>query len=241
MVSGPSTQDPGLRCGGERSLRGSRRAAQRQRRRDQESLPQAGAPASSGRQSRQQGSGRALQGNLAGERRPERSREAQGLRRIRDGGPAGGLRRGAGACRRRVGRSVPRRRRGGARRLRALRQLRRHLRRHLRRWPGRAGPASRGRTWRPSLEIDLLDAVRGVSTQIAIERPEVCATCGGSGTTRPRKPSVPSATARGVCRSARGPMSFTRTCPRCGGAGRIGTRACPTCDGTRPDGAPASG
>ncbi len=29
----------------------------------------------------------------------------------------------------------------------------------------------------------------------------------------------------------KGPIAFDRTCPRCGGSGRVATRACPTCQG----------
>jgi molecular chaperone DnaJ len=95
---------------------------------------------------------------------------------------------------------------------------------------GRPGPQAGG-DLEASLEVDLLDAVRGVSTQISIDRPEVCATCGGSGNDKASETVCPECQGKGHAKVGRGPMSFARTCPRCGGAGRIGTRACPTCNG----------
>jgi len=82
-----------------------------------------------------------------------------------------------------------------------------------------------------ALEINLLDAIRGASTQIGIDRPEVCNTCGGSGNDKASETVCPECKGSGHVQMGRGPMSFARTCPRCGGAGRVGTRACPTCNG----------
>ena len=95
---------------------------------------------------------------------------------------------------------------------------------------GRAGPQP-GQDLEASLEIDLLDAIRGASTQISIERPEVCATCGGSGNDKASEVVCPECHGSGRVQMGRGPMSFARACPRCGGSGRTGTRACPTCNG----------
>lgn len=95
---------------------------------------------------------------------------------------------------------------------------------------GRPGPQA-GADTEASLEIGLLDAVRGVSTKISVDRAEVCATCGGSGNEKASETVCPECQGRGSVQMGRGPMSFARTCPRCGGAGRIGTRACPTCGG----------
>jgi molecular chaperone DnaJ len=82
-----------------------------------------------------------------------------------------------------------------------------------------------------AMDIDLLDAVRGVSTQITIDRPEVCLTCGGSGNDPASETTCPECQGSGHVQMGQGGVSFSRTCPRCGGAGRIGTRGCPTCHG----------
>ncbi len=94
----------------------------------------------------------------------------------------------------------------------------------------RTGPQP-GADLEAALEVGLLDAIRGASTQISIDRPEVCSTCGGSGNDKASETVCPECQGSGHVQMGRGPMSFARTCPRCGGAGRIGTRACPTCDG----------
>jgi molecular chaperone DnaJ len=82
-----------------------------------------------------------------------------------------------------------------------------------------------------ALEIDLLDAIRGVSTQVSIDRPETCATCHGSGHEPSSETVCPECQGRGQVQVGQGPITFARTCPRCGGSGRVGTRPCPTCNG----------
>ena len=95
---------------------------------------------------------------------------------------------------------------------------------------GRGGPQS-GQDTEAALEVDLLDAVRGVSTQIEIDRPETCPVCGGTGNDNNSGTVCPECDGSGHVRMGRGPMEFQRTCPRCGGAGRVGTRSCPNCGG----------
>lgn len=97
----------------------------------------------------------------------------------------------------------------------------------------RARPGPRpGADLETEVEIDLLDAVRGRTMEISLQRPEICGTCLGSGE------DIASSTTCGEClgsgriQVARGPVRFARTCPRCGGVGRISTRACPKCAGS---------
>ena len=94
----------------------------------------------------------------------------------------------------------------------------------------RPGPLA-GQDVETDLEIDLLDAIRGVSTQIAIDRPEPCGACGGSGSDPRSATSCPECGGRGKIQASRGPIAMQRTCPRCRGAGRVGTRPCATCGG----------
>jgi len=95
---------------------------------------------------------------------------------------------------------------------------------------GRAGPQA-GQDTEASMEVDLLDAVRGLSTQLTIDRPEVCATCHGSGSDPASQEVCPECQGKGHVKVGRGPVAFDRACPRCGGVGRIGTRPCATCGG----------
>jgi molecular chaperone DnaJ len=94
----------------------------------------------------------------------------------------------------------------------------------------RSGPQP-GRDAEASLEIGLLDAVRGVSTQITLERGDACATCHGSGHDPSSETACPECQGRGRVQIGRGPIAFGRACPRCHGAGRVGLRACSACKG----------
>ncbi|MFQ5665293.1 MAG: molecular chaperone DnaJ [Candidatus Binatia bacterium] len=95
---------------------------------------------------------------------------------------------------------------------------------------GRPGPQP-GADADAVLEIGLLDAVRGVSTQIAVDRSDRCPACGGSGNEPGSEIVCPHCHGRGQVQVGRGPVSFGRTCPRCHGTGRTGGRSCRTCGG----------
>jgi molecular chaperone DnaJ len=98
---------------------------------------------------------------------------------------------------------------------------------------GQAG-APRGRQRGPDLEseleIDFLDAVRGATTTVTLQRPQECSACGGQGVAPGSGRECPECGGRGQTR-VRGPVTFTRTCSRCGGRGRIDIRPCGQCNG----------
>jgi molecular chaperone DnaJ len=97
---------------------------------------------------------------------------------------------------------------------------------------GRGAEAARGGAdAETELTIDLLDAVRGLSTALTIEREEPCVTCGGSGDDPGSTTPCPECHGAGRVQMGQGPVSFTRLCSRCGGRGRIASRPCQTCDG----------
>lgn len=97
---------------------------------------------------------------------------------------------------------------------------------------GGGGPQS-GRNLLVDVELDLLEAARGVRKTIKIRREELCPDCSGSGA---RKGSRP-ATCRqcggqgAVLRSLGGFMRVQQTCPGCGGRGSIVTDPCGGCHG----------
>lgn len=106
---------------------------------------------------------------------------------------------------------------------------------------GGAGPAAgaAGRTAtrggadaESELTIDLLDAVRGLSTTLTIQRREACPTCGGSGADPASVTPCPECHGAGTVRVGQGPVAFMRTCPRCGGTGNVSARPCATCGGS---------
>ncbi|MBX3028106.1 molecular chaperone DnaJ [bacterium] len=97
---------------------------------------------------------------------------------------------------------------------------------------GGAAPEMRGGDAESELTIGLLDAVRGLSTELTIQRREPCPACDGSGADPASATTCPDCQGRGTIRVGKGPMSLTRACPRCGGAGKVSSRACPTCNGS---------
>ena len=97
---------------------------------------------------------------------------------------------------------------------------------------GGGGPAAeQGVDIETTLEIDLLDAVRGTTGdgrahQADRVRRSVTGPAGrGPGTT------CPECRGRGQIKMGSGPMSFGRRCERCNGTGRIPSQPCPACHG----------
>ncbi|HQG32381.1 MAG TPA: molecular chaperone DnaJ [Deltaproteobacteria bacterium] len=82
-----------------------------------------------------------------------------------------------------------------------------------------------------SITIDLVSALKGMDTEVSLNKAKTCPTCKGTGV----NPNTGLSTCT-VCSGSgrinisRGPMQFTKTCPRCGGSGKIG-KECPTCYG----------
>jgi molecular chaperone DnaJ len=81
-----------------------------------------------------------------------------------------------------------------------------------------------------TLEINLLDAIRGTTATVQLSKPTECAVCHGSGGQGPLA-TCPECRGRGQIKVGSGPMSFGRRCERCGGTGRIPSQPCPACHG----------
>jgi molecular chaperone DnaJ len=95
----------------------------------------------------------------------------------------------------------------------------------------RRGPRS-GHDLQLALEIDLLEAARGVQKEIKVPRLESCSDCRGSGA----KPGTRPATCRrcgghGVVIQGQGFFRIQQTCSACGGQGAVITDPCRTCHG----------
>lgn len=97
---------------------------------------------------------------------------------------------------------------------------------------GGAPEARGGSDAESEITIDLLDAVRGLSTELTIQRQDACPDCGGSGADAATSSVCPECHGSGSVRMGKGPVAFTRTCPRCGGAGRVSTAPCKGCGGS---------
>ena len=82
------------------------------------------------------------------------------------------------------------------------------------------------------MTIDLVSALRGFETNLAMQKPEACAGCNGRGTD-PKATLSTCTTCGGSGRLnvAQGPMQFTKACPRCKGHGQVG-KPCGQCGGS---------
>jgi molecular chaperone DnaJ len=99
-----------------------------------------------------------------------------------------------------------------------------------------AGPqhatAQRGRDLTYEVSLSFEEALRGVSTKVDVQRTETCPTCHGSGAAPGTSPvTCPVCHGSGHVAEGQGLFSFSRPCPRCGGAGTIVETPCPTCRG----------
>ncbi len=95
---------------------------------------------------------------------------------------------------------------------------------------GRPAPR-KGHDLEHEMTIGLLSALRGFETDLALQKTDTCARCHGAGV----DPTAETSTC-GACDGtgrqnvAQGPMTFTKACSQCGGAGRLGP-PCPECGG----------
>jgi molecular chaperone DnaJ len=98
---------------------------------------------------------------------------------------------------------------------------------------GRRGApwAGRGADLRYDLVLSFEEAAFGADTTLRIPRLETCGDCGGSGSAS-GEPSVCRACGgHGQVRSTQGFFTVARTCPQCGGQGRVITDPCARCGG----------
>jgi molecular chaperone DnaJ len=93
------------------------------------------------------------------------------------------------------------------------------------------GNSQSGADFESEIEIDLLDAVRGLSTTVTVQRAEACTVCAGNGIDLEGSSVCPDCSGQGRVKMGGGPVGFTRVCPRCGGVGRTGTKPCKSCGG----------
>jgi len=93
------------------------------------------------------------------------------------------------------------------------------------------GPA-RGQDLRYDLEITLEQAFAGAEVEISAATTQTCETCEGSGAKPGTQPTTCTTCAgHGRVRASQGFFAIERTCPRCGGAGRVITDPCRACHG----------
>ena len=83
------------------------------------------------------------------------------------------------------------------------------------------------------LNINFLDAVRGLSTRISLNRRVLCRRCRGTGSQgKPRERICPSCHGKGRMDQARGPLRVASVCVTCRGQGRLLQGDCSNCQGS---------
>ncbi|HEY0052331.1 MAG TPA: molecular chaperone DnaJ [Caulobacteraceae bacterium] len=96
----------------------------------------------------------------------------------------------------------------------------------------RSGGPQRGGDLRYDLEISLEQAYRGAEVEITVPTTAVCEVCDGSGAKPGTQPTTCQTCAgQGRVRQANGFFQMERTCPRCGGHGKVVSDPCLGCQG----------
>ncbi len=99
---------------------------------------------------------------------------------------------------------------------------------------GRSGTGrERGADLRYNMEISLTEAYGGKNAQIRIPTSVTCEACSGSGAKAGTKPKTcPMCGGHGRVRHAQGFFTLERTCPNCGGRGQSIDSPCASCSGS---------
>lgn len=96
-----------------------------------------------------------------------------------------------------------------------------------------SGTAEPGADLHHAIELTFEEALDGGQRTVTITRQEHCRTCRGAGRFAVDETRCGSCHGSGVVKSARGHMVFSKACPHCGGAGRLGQAPCPSCRGSQ--------
>jgi molecular chaperone DnaJ len=96
---------------------------------------------------------------------------------------------------------------------------------------GRQG-RQRGSDLRYQVDLEFVEAARGVKKEIELERPALCQKCEGSGAESPQDVEICSGCGgQGQVLRQRGFFTMSTTCPSCRGEGRTIKKRCPVCVG----------
>jgi molecular chaperone DnaJ len=98
---------------------------------------------------------------------------------------------------------------------------------------GRSGGRERGADLRYNMEITLAEAYAGRNAQIRIPTSVTCEACSGSGAKAGTTPKTcPMCGGAGRVRHSQGFFTLERTCPNCGGRGQAIDSPCASCSGS---------
>ena len=92
--------------------------------------------------------------------------------------------------------------------------------------------AGRGNDLRYDLEVDFVEAARGLEKEVAFNVLDTCPDCAGrGGATGSHDETCSNCHGRGQVAHSRGFFTVASTCPRCNGAGRVIANPCRKCNG----------
>jgi molecular chaperone DnaJ len=98
---------------------------------------------------------------------------------------------------------------------------------------GRSGGRERGSDLRYNMEITLEEAYAGKTAQVRIPTSVTCEVCSGSGAKAGSKPKTcPTCGGAGKVRHTQGFFTLERTCVACQGRGQVIDNPCPNCSGS---------
>lgn len=97
-------------------------------------------------------------------------------------------------------------------------------------WTEAASP-QKGEDLHYTMDLDLEDAVRGLSTEITLQRHVLCQACQGTGASGGRQETCPECGGTGQKQLFRTFLSFSQTCSRCRGVGKVSLNPCQECGG----------
>lgn len=96
----------------------------------------------------------------------------------------------------------------------------------------RSGP-ERGADLRVTTVLTFEEMARGVERTLSVTREESCGTCGGSGSAKGSgQETCRGCGGHGQVRVTQGFFTMVRTCPQCGGSGRVVKDPCGSCGGS---------
>jgi molecular chaperone DnaJ len=96
----------------------------------------------------------------------------------------------------------------------------------------RTNRPARGNDLRHDLELDFMEAAFGKEVTLNVPRIVACTTCNGVGAKPGTQPvTCTGCQGRGQIRYSQGFFAVQRTCPQCGGAGKMIKDPCATCNG----------
>lgn len=95
----------------------------------------------------------------------------------------------------------------------------------------RSADAERGADLHVKASLSFEEAWRGSEWAVSLTRQDTCGACAGTGYHRTVESRCVSCEGSGTVRSVRGHMVFSKTCPPCGGSGRLRQLACEVCAG----------